>query len=99
MARVVKQTLPQPPPEYDQAYIAQLANAVNRYMIQRESLGEMVAARFIMTDPPRVVPGALATSPDFPNTIELPTGTIYLKQVPGAPAGTYFLTVVTKQDT
>ena len=91
MARVVKQNLPQPPETYDQDYIAQLVGAVNRYMVQREAQGEMVAARFIMTDPISV-PG------DYPTTAGLPTGTIYLKQVPGAPAGTMFLTVVGKGD-
>ena len=95
MARVIRQTLPQPPPSYNQAYIAQLANAINRYMVQRESLGEVVAARYIMTDPPRV--GEEAT--DFPDTTRLPTGTLYLRQVPGAPANTYFLTIVSDQDT
>jgi len=94
MARVVRQTLPEAPPVYDQAYVAQLANAINRYMVQRESLGESIAARFIMTDLVRV-----GTGPDdYPDTKQLATGTIYLKQVPGAPAGTYFLTVVTEGD-
>jgi hypothetical protein len=97
MARIVKQNLPQPPPEYDQAYTAQLARAVNQYMIQRESAGEVIAARFIMTDPPYV--GGTPPVTGYPDTKELPTGTLYLKQVPGAPAGTYFLTIVTENDT
>jgi hypothetical protein len=95
MARIVKQNLPQPPPEYDQAYIAQLARAVNQYMIQRESASELIAARVILVDPPTV-----GTGPGtYPDTSKLPTGTVYLKQVPGAPAGTYFLTVVKETDT
>jgi hypothetical protein len=71
VARIVKQNLPQPPPEYSQEYIAQLADAVNRYMIQREAQGEMIAARYIMTDPVSI-PG------DLPDTSTLPTGTEYL---------------------
>jgi hypothetical protein len=71
MARIVKQNLPQPPPQYDQEYVAQLANAVNRYMVQREAQGEVIAARFVMTDPV-MVPG------DLPDTSTLATGTQYL---------------------
>jgi hypothetical protein len=97
MARVVKQNLPEPPPQYDQAYIAQLTKAVNQYILQREALGELIAARFIMTDPPYV--GTGTPVPGYPDTSKLPTGTVYLKQVPGAPAGTYFLTVVKESDT
>ena len=94
MPRQVRQTLPEPPPVYDQAYIARLADAVNRYMFQRDS-GEMIAAHFIVTDPIQI--GA-PTPPGLPNTSGLPTGLVVLKQVPGAPAGTFFLTVVTESD-
>jgi|SRR5215471_20613836 len=96
MARVVKQTLPAPPPVYDQTYIAQLTNAINRYMVQRESLGELITARVIMTDPPRV--SASPGPGDYPDTSQLPNGTVYLKDIPGTPKGTYFLTVVTPED-
>jgi len=95
MARVVKQTLPQPPPQYDQDYIAQLVEAVNRYMIQREAQGEMIAARFISTDMPIV---AASTAGAYPDTSLLPTGTLYLTQVPGGTPGQYFVTVVKKAD-
>jgi hypothetical protein len=71
MARVVRQRLPEPPPQYDQEYIAQLAEAVNRYMVQREAQGELIAGRFIMTDPVNI-PG------DLPDTSTLATGTEYL---------------------
>lgn len=84
MARQVKQTLPQPPPVYDQEYIARLANAVNGYMFQAQALGEVVAARFIMTDQP--------TSPSG-----LPNGTLYLVEYPVG-SGQYFLTVVQPTD-
>jgi len=66
MARLVKQALPQPPAQYDQQYLAQLVDAVNRYMFQREALAELIAARFIMTDPPDTTVGS-------------PVGTCYLK--------------------
>jgi hypothetical protein len=91
MSRAIRQSLPLPPPQYDQEYIAQLADAVNRYMAQAQAPGEITAARYIMVDPP-LVPD------DYPTTALLPTGTLYLRQVPGAPAGTYYLTVVKKSD-
>ena len=95
MPRQVRQTLPEPPPVYDQAYIARLADAVNRYMFQRDQ-GEMIAAHFICTDPIQV--GAGSGPIGLPNASGLPTGLIVLKQVPGAPAGSFFLTVVTESD-
>jgi hypothetical protein len=91
MARVVRQALPQPPPVYDQSYMAELINAVNAYMFQREAPGEVIAARFVMTDPPVVS----AAAGDYPDTSKLATGTLYL----AAPqTGQKFLTVVNKQD-
>jgi hypothetical protein len=71
MARTVRQTLPKPPPIYDQGYIAQLADAVNEYMFQREALGEQISGRFVMTNPVSI-PG------DLPDTKTLATGTLYL---------------------
>jgi hypothetical protein len=90
MARIVKQSIPKPPPEYSQQHAAQMAEAVNRYMIQRESLGEEISGRFICTDPVRV-------PADQPTTAGLPTGTLYLKEVV-AGSGNYFLTVVMPGD-
>lgn len=84
MARQVKQTLPQPPPVYDQEYIARLANAVNSYMFQAQALGEVVAARFIMTDLPTTTVGA-------------PNGMLYLVEYPPG-SGQYFLSVVQETD-
>jgi hypothetical protein len=72
MARQVRQTLPDPPPEYDQQYIAALARSINNYMGQAQALGEVIAGRFIMTDPPD-------------STVGLPVGTLYLKTVNGTP--------------
>lgn len=89
MARVVKQIVPAPPDHYDREYIAKLADALNKYMFQRQALGELIAARFIMTDPPTIPPDA---------TPQLATGTLVLKPLPGAPAGTYYLTVVQETD-
>jgi hypothetical protein len=89
MARTVRQKLPAPPPAYDQAYIGRLVEAVNRYMLQREAQGEMIAARFVMTD-------ALRVPADIPDVSTLPTGALYLTQVGGA--GPYFLTVVNEGD-
>ena len=89
--RQIRQKLPEAPPVYDQAYIAQLADAVNDYMVQATAPAEVIAARFICVDPVNV-------PNDIPDTSTLPTGMLYLKQVPGAPAGTYFLTIVTPQD-
>lgn len=68
MARQVRQTLPDPPPKYDQQYIAALARSINSYMSQAQALGEVIAARFIMTDPP--------TSP-----LGQKVGTLYLKTI------------------
>lgn len=78
MARSVRQSLPKPPPEYDQAYISQLADAVNRYMFQAQAPAEVIAAHFIMTDP-------LHIPPDIPNTHDQPTGLIYLRQISAMP--------------
>jgi len=91
MARAIRQSLPKPPPTYDQAYMAQLADAVNRFMFQETAPGEIIAARFIVVQPIHV-PGDQAT------TAGLPTGTIILKPFPGQPAGTYYLTVVAPGD-
>jgi len=91
MARSVRQVLPDPPPAYDQAYLAQLADAVNHFMFQATAPGEVIAARFIMILPIHV-PGDQAT------TAGLPTGTLILKPFPGQPAGTYYLTVVAPGD-
>jgi len=92
MGRVIKQPLPQPPAAYDQTYIAQLADAINDYMYQAQAPAEVIAARFILIDPLRI-------PTDVPNTTGLPTGMMYLKQVPGATAGSYFLTLVMDTDT
>lgn len=85
MARQVRQKIPDPGPEYEQKKAQQITAALNRYMFQAQALGEVIGARFIMTDNP--------TSPSG-----LALGTIYLKQMPGQPAGTYYLTVVQKGD-
>lgn len=92
MARQVRQTLPQAPAKYDQAYIAQLADAVNRYMYQREAPAEIIAARVVLTDPPQI------PTTDWPGTSGLATGTLYLKQVPGGASTDLFLTVVKQGD-
>lgn len=84
MARQVRQTLPDPPPQYDQQYIAGLARAINNYMGQAQALGEVIAGRFIMTKPP--------DPPD--STVGLPVGTLYLKTV----SGVKVLTLVTEGD-
>jgi hypothetical protein len=89
MARVLKQSLPKPPDHYDQAYISQLVDAVNRYMFQAQAQGETIVARLIMTDPPGPA--------DSPPT-GLPTGMVYLKQVPGGAPGDVFLTIVKDTD-
>jgi hypothetical protein len=93
MARQVRQTLPDAPPEYDQAYIAALARSLNSYMNQAQALGEVVAARFIMTDPVHV-PGDIPHIKGQPTTAGLPVGTLYLTTVSGVPV----LTVVMKGD-
>lgn len=72
MARQVRQTLPNPPPEYNQEYIAALVRAVNFYMGQAQALAEVTAARYIMTDPPDT-------------TVGLQVGTLYLRTVSGVP--------------
>jgi hypothetical protein len=87
MARTVRRPLPEPPVVYDQSYIAQLAEAINQYMFQRTAPAEITAARFILVD-------TITVGVDVPDTSTLPSGMLYLLQVPGAPAGTYFLTVV-----
>ena len=76
MARSVRQLIPAPPDHYDQQYLSRLVDALNRYMFQRQALGELIAARFIMTDAPSI--------PDlFPDTTTLATGTLYLDQING----------------
>jgi hypothetical protein len=72
MARQVRQTLPNPPAEYDQQYIAALARSINLYMGQAQALAQVVAARFVMTDPPT-------------DSVGLPVGTLYLTTVNGVP--------------
>jgi hypothetical protein len=72
MARQVRQTLPDPPPEYDQQYIAALARSINNYMAQAQALGEVIAGRYIMTDVPTT-------------TVGLKVGTLYLTSVSGVP--------------
>ncbi|HEX4593998.1 MAG TPA: hypothetical protein VH157_06970 [Bryobacteraceae bacterium] len=90
MARAVRQSIPKAPAAYDQQHAAQTAEAFNRYMGQREALGETIAGRLICTDAVRV-PADQAT------TAGLPVGTLYLKELPGNP-GVYFLTVVMDTD-
>lgn len=92
MARIVKQTIPAPPGHYDQQYTARLVDAFNKFMFQ-QSQGESIAARFIATDTP-----IIGVSPNLPDTSTLPTGTLVLRSLPGAPAGTYYLTVVQETD-
>jgi hypothetical protein len=86
MARQVRQTLPDPPPEYDQQYVASLARSVNNYMGQAQALAEVIAARFIMTDAIKIPPGPPVIPggpPDgLPDTSGLPAGLVYLKLVP-----------------
>jgi hypothetical protein len=72
MARQVRQTLPDPPPEYDQVYIAALARSINSYMGQATALGEVIAGHFIMTDQPTT-------------TVGLKVGTLYVRTVSGVP--------------
>jgi hypothetical protein len=79
MARQVRQTLPDPPPEYDQQYIAALARSINNYMGQAQALGEVVAGHFIMTDVPT-------------STLGLPVGTLYLTTVSGKQVLTVVMT-------
>lgn len=98
MPRAVRQILPQPPPVYDQSYIAKLVQAVNRYIVQRESLGEQITARLIMVDPP-VVSSVHPTPPgEYADTRTLPNGTLIMVDPATAPAGTKFFTIVTKKD-
>ena len=85
MARQVRQTLPDPPEHYDQRYIAALARSINNYMGQATALGEVIAARFIMTD-------AIHIPGDKPDTSGLPVGTLYLKTVSGVPVLTVVMT-------
>jgi hypothetical protein len=100
MAHAVRQVLPNAPPVYDQAYIAQLADAVNRYMIEREA-GELVSPRYIMADPPSVGGAGELPPATLPSTEGLATGLLYLRKIPGTeadPAIPRFLTVVTPED-
>jgi len=85
MARVLRQVIPKAPTEYDQNYISQLADAINRYIVQREAQAEVIAARFVMTDVPSEEPrtGPPAVLPDDIGTLS--TGTLVLRQVPGVP--------------
>lgn len=85
MPRQVRQSVPAPGPEYEQAKAQRMVAVMNNYMFQAQAPGEVVAGRFIMIDNPT-------------STVGLAVGTLYLKQLPGAPAGTYYLTVVTKED-
>jgi hypothetical protein len=81
MARQVRQTLPDPPPEYDQAYVAALVRSVNSYMSQAQAQGEVIAGRFIMTDPLKI-PGGVETAGLPLDTTDIALGTLYLKLVP-----------------
>lgn len=99
--RILRQQIPTPPPHYDQTYVSQLVSAVNDYMTQAASPGDVVAGRFILSDPTGLIVGDMnPSSPNYdpraslPNTSTLPTGTLYLTQVPGAAQGTYYLAVV-----
>jgi hypothetical protein len=92
MARIVRQTIPAPPNHYDREYTARLVDAINKHMFQ-QAQGESIAARFIATDTP-----IIGAAPNLPSTATLPTGTFVLKPLPGAPAGTYYLTVVQESD-
>jgi hypothetical protein len=85
MARQVRQKIPDPGPEYEQKKAQQITAALNRYMFQAQAPGEVIAARFIMIDNPT-------------STVGLAVGTLYLKQMPGQPAGTYYLTLVQPGD-
>ena len=99
MARTLRQVIPKAPPQYDQTYITQLADAINRYIFQREAQGEMIAARFVATNVPSTVPRTGPPAVPADDVHGLPTGTICLKHVPGTTGdGGLFLTVVTPQD-
>lgn len=89
--RILRQQIAQPPPTYDQVYLAKLVNAVNDYMGQATAPGDVIGARFIMNDFPVVD----STQPQwaFPDTSQFPTGMFYLLPLPGTP-GAYYLTVV-----
>jgi hypothetical protein len=98
--RQIRQKLPDPPPTYDQTYIAQLADAVNDYMVQATAPAEVIAARFILVDqvivdPSGKTPGALV------DTSTLPTGMLYVLPVtppkPGTP-GNYIISIVRPED-
>lgn len=79
MARLIRQSLPEPPAAYDQAYLSKLVNAVNMFMLQTTAQAEVVAARFICTDPVWI-------PPHLPDTSTLPTGMLYLKRINGVMA-------------
>jgi hypothetical protein len=71
VARQVRQSVPAPGPEYEEAKARKMAAALNNYMFQAQAQGEVVAGHFIMTDQPT-------------STVGLPVGTLYLKTIPGA---------------
>lgn len=99
MARIVWQSLPQPPTTYDQAYLAKLTNALNLFMLQSTAQAEIAAATFICTAPVIVDPtGTLPNS--VPTTKGLATGTFYLFRT-GSSVGTpgaLYVSIVTEAD-
>lgn len=88
MARQIRQTLPDPPPQYDQQYIAALARSINSFMGQATALAEVTAGHFIMTDPLHI-PGVGTPPNGPPSTAKLPNGLVYLKQIPAVTSATY----------
>jgi hypothetical protein len=72
MPRQVRQTLPDPPPQYDQQYIASLARSINNYMGQAQALAEVITARLVLTSPPDT-------------TVGQAVGTVYVRTVSGVP--------------
>jgi hypothetical protein len=88
--RILRQAIPTPPPKYDQTYMSQLAAAVNDYMLQASAPGDVVGARFIMSDFPVVEAG---NNSAYPDTSQFPLGMLYLLPLPGTP-GAYYLTVM-----
>lgn len=91
--RILQQVLPNAPAHYDQVAMNQLVSAVNNYMNQTQQPGDVVGGRFICSDPIIVGPTSDPNA-TLQDVSTLPTGTFYLMQLPGAPAGTYYLTVV-----
>lgn len=100
MARIIRQPLPEPPATYDQSYVSKLANAVNLFMLQTTAQAEMVAASYVCTAPVIVDPSANPVAGSVPNTVGLPTGTLYLFRtaLPLGSPGAFYVSIVTEND-